>query len=62
MQQHLSEFISHFHIVKKASEHTIRNYRLDLEAFILFASTSVHCQAPIDVKRINKTLIRYYLA
>lgn len=62
MQQYLSEFISHFHIVKQASEHTIRNYRLDLEAFILFASASAYHQDLLDVKRINKTLIRYYLA
>ncbi len=46
------EFIHHMEVVKNASPHTLRNYRLDLKAFEAFSKG----------KEVNKRLIRSYLA
>ena len=36
----MDTFLSHLHIVKNASVHTVRNYGMDLKAFKLFLDKS----------------------
>lgn len=47
----IQDFIHHLEVVKNASEHTLRNYHLDLKAFEVFAGK----------KEIDKKFIRSYL-
>lgn len=47
----IQDFIHHMEVVRNASEHTLRNYRLDLRAFGGF----------VGKKEIDKKLIRNYL-
>lgn len=52
LRNSIQEFIHHLKVVKNASEHTLRNYRLDLKAFEAYA----------EKQPINKKVIRGYLA
>jgi len=54
MKDHVSEFLHHLEVIKNASEHTLRNYRIDLHDFANFTGVS----AP----RVNKFIIREYLS
>lgn len=54
MKDHVAEFLHHLEVVKNASEHTLRNYRIDLHDFANFTGVS----AP----RVNKFIIREYLS
>ncbi|MCB1084701.1 MAG: site-specific integrase, partial [Chlamydiia bacterium] len=47
----VQEFITHLEVVKNASFHTLRNYRLDLKSFEVFTKGRV----------VDKRLIRSYL-
>ena len=47
-------YINYLRVVKNASEHTLRNYQIDIEQFLL------HSQLPLD--RCNKHTIRAFLA
>ena len=61
MQTYLNQFLEYFQIVKKASEHTLRNYRLDLESFFKCLATH-QVTKDEDLKKINKALIRIFIA
>lgn len=53
-----SKFLNYLQIVKNASEHTLRNYALDLEAFKTFFQP----EKPCSVQEVDKRAIRAYLA
>jgi integrase/recombinase XerC len=61
MQLYLSQFLDYFQFVKKASQHTLRNYKLDLEAFFILELGSKNSVVD-NVKPINKAHIRHYIA
>ena len=52
LQKNVQEFIYHLEVVKNSSEHTLRNYRLDLKSFEKFSKD----------QKVDKRLIRSYLA
>lgn len=52
LKKHIQEFIRHLEVVKNASEHTLRNYHLDLKTFEAYAQKQT----------IDKKLIRGYLS
>lgn len=52
LKREIQDFIHYLEAVKNASEHTLRNYRLDLKAFEAFAEGS----------GVDKRLIRNYLS
>jgi integrase/recombinase XerC len=60
MEEALSKFFTFFKVVKNASEHTLRNYSLDLESFYQF-SLHIHKDS-FDWKKIDKRYVREYLA
>jgi len=60
MKEAFSQFFLFLKVVKNASEHTIRNYSLDLESFYHFAMKSY--QDAFDWKKTDKRCIREYLA
>lgn len=51
----LKDFLEHLKVVKNASEHTIRNYGIDLEAFRIFASDP-------ELGNVDRRSIRDFLA
>lgn len=51
----LKEFLEHLKVVKNASEHTIRNYGIDLEIFRVFANDPA-------LKNVDRRSIRDFLA
>lgn len=55
LERQLQEFLSYLQVVKGVSEHTIRNYRLDLQAFFTFGKIQ-------NLTEVNKFSIRSYLA
>jgi integrase/recombinase XerC len=58
-------FIQYLRAVKNASEHTLRNYSLDLSAFKKFATQQNASQEevePLLVIQVDKRLVRNYLA
>jgi integrase/recombinase XerC len=58
------QFLNDLRVVKNASEHTLRNYSLDLEAFKIFVEGEFKI-APtlaLSVGEIDKRVIRSYLA
>ncbi|MES2123005.1 MAG: tyrosine recombinase XerC [Chlamydiota bacterium] len=64
-EQSASQFLNYLRVVKNASEHTLRNYGMDLQAFITFFKTEVvkNKDAPqIFLSQIDKRAIRSYLA
>ena len=52
LKSHINHFLHHLEVVRGASSHTLRNYRLDLKDFLHFSK-----DGPVD-----KRLIRNYLA
>lgn len=50
----INRFLEYYRVVKNSSEHTLRNYRIDLEDFQKFTS--------IEFDKIDKRVIRNYLA
>jgi len=52
LKNHIDQFLHHLEVVRRASPHTLRNYHLDLKAFLHFSQ-----ETPVD-----KRLIRNYLA
>jgi integrase/recombinase XerC len=66
-QDKTNRFLEYLRVVKNASEHTIRNYNLDLETFFAYLKqqanlTSSNSEARICLSQIDKRLIRGYLA
>ncbi|MBS0653189.1 MAG: tyrosine recombinase XerC [Verrucomicrobia bacterium] len=61
-----SQFLHYLRNVKNASEHTVRNYGMDLEAFKNYfeGSSAAPSAAPkeITVSQVDKRLVRSYLA
>lgn len=55
------QFIEHFKIVKNSSEHTLRNYSIDLTAFKTFYETSLKI-SPFSLAEINRRAVRGFLA
>lgn len=58
------KFLNYLRVVKHASEHTLRNYALDLEAFKLFFEEEILKLKPeqFSIEEIDKRAIRTYLA
>lgn len=56
----INQFLRHLEVVKNASIHTLRNYRIDLEAFKTFLTAQAK-QIP-DIKEIDRRAIRNFLA
>jgi integrase/recombinase XerC len=54
MKDHVAEFLHHLEVVKNASDHTLRNYRIDLHDFAHFSS--------VKPSRVNKFIIREYIS
>ena len=57
-EEGVSKYLNYLRVVKNASEHTLRNYSLDLEGFKDFFES----QAPLQVSAVDKRSIRAYLA
>lgn len=55
MNEWMERFLEYYRVVKNASEHTVRNYRIDLQAF------EKHC-VDVPLEQIDKRAIRGYLA
>lgn len=63
--QQLEQYIQYLRAVKNASEHTLRNYSMDLVAFKKFVdhqTSKVAGISPLLVTQIDKRVIRNYLA
>ena len=61
--EEMDQFLRDLAVVKNASEHTIRNYRLDLEGFKKFFQPQVSKdETPFSIGQIDKRSIRQYLA
>lgn len=60
--QAVDDFLSYLMVVRQASEHTIRNYRIDLEAFCRFKLGENPCSPELGLKEIDKKGIRQFLA
>ena len=58
---HLEQFINYLKVVKNASIHTLRNYRLDLQGFYDYVQIELS-QKEIYVDQIDKRIIRNYLS
>lgn len=56
----IERFLSHLHLAKGASPHTLRGYRIDLSSFSLFARGELG--EAWQVSEISKRLIRRYLS
>ncbi len=52
------QFLNHLRVVKNSSEHTIRNYNIDLESF----KTYLEQQASTKLEKIDRKMIRGFLA
>jgi integrase/recombinase XerC len=55
-------FLEHLQVIKNASDHTLRNYAIDINDFKLFLCTSVFDDKSFDLSDINKWMVRQYLA
>lgn len=55
MNKYISDFLKYLETEKNHSEHTILNYRLDLEVFFLFLGND-------DVKAVDYPILRRFLA
>jgi len=56
----LDNFLNSLKVIKNASEHTLRNYSLDLKDFYQFCCQSR--QESLDIQKADKRTIREYLA
>jgi integrase/recombinase XerC len=67
-RQSVSKYLNYLRVVRNASEHTLRNYALDLEAFKTFFEQEIlrlpkeKEQAPFLIQDVDKRAIRSYLA
>jgi integrase/recombinase XerC len=52
LRESLEKFLTHLELVKQASPHTLRNYRLDLDAFLSF----------LGERMIDKQVVRSYFS
>ncbi len=59
--RHKENFLQHLKVVKQASVHTLRNYKLDLEIFHKFAGGLTESQE-MQLSHLNKRIMRAYLA
>lgn len=57
-----SRFLNYMRVVKNASEHTLRNYGMDLAAFSIFFKAGKKEPCEIVLEQIDKRAIRSYLA
>lgn len=58
-----SQFLNYLQVIKNASEHTLRNYKLDLEAFKRFFEDEIlKIKSEFSIQDIDKRSIRNYLA
>jgi tyrosine recombinase XerC len=55
MERHIEKFLRYLEIERNASEHTILNYRLDLEEFMGFAKDT-------EIEKVDYLFVRKYLA
>jgi integrase/recombinase XerC len=56
-------FLEYLDVIKNASDHTIRNYSIDLQSFYLFLDKEIFDKKKDwEIKEINKFAIRSYLA
>ncbi|KAF0249309.1 MAG: integrase/recombinase XerC [bacterium] len=64
MQSYLDKFIDHLMYERNLSEHTLRNYRIDLESFYghVAPQDSAGNQAEVNLKNIDVVTIRGYIA
>ena len=53
----VKKFLLYLQAIKNASEHTLRNYRIDLEAFNAFTQ-----REELFIDAVDKGMIRAYLA
>ncbi len=60
-ERYKDSFIRFLQVVRNASPHTLRNYRLDLEQFQEFSYEFLQLKK-LNVKEVDKRLIRGYLA
>jgi integrase/recombinase XerC len=58
-EKKINSFLNYLEVVKNVSEHTIRNYKIDLKYFYLFLKNNYR---DINFSKINKLIIRTYLA
>ncbi len=56
------KFLNYLRVVKNASEHTLRNYGLDLEGFKLFFEEEILKERSFSVDQVDKRSLRAYLA
>ena len=57
--QTTARFLEYLKVVKCASEHTVRNYAIDLKAFAHYLQNS---ETPLSLDKIDRKVIRGYLA
>lgn len=64
MQEYLDKFIDHLMYERNVSEHTLRNYRTDLESFYEYIAprNSAGIQSEIDMKTVDVVVIRSYIS
>jgi integrase/recombinase XerC len=55
LEENVEKFLEHLRLVKQASPHTIRNYRIDLAAFIQFVKGQ-------EEKQLDRLLFRHFFA
>jgi len=59
----VKKYLNYLRVVKNASEHTLRNYGIDLEAFKAFYEKEiVKAEVSFTVKEVTKRTIRSYLS
>src|SRR5690242_17454600 len=60
MKDAIADFLRHLEHERRYSEHTLRNYRGDLDSFLVFAETT-HGKG-VTVKQFDLHLVRRYVA
>lgn len=64
MQSYLDQFIDHLMYERNVSEHTLRNYRIDLESFYSYVAPedATGSRSGVDVKKIDVITVRSYIS
>ncbi len=64
MQSYLDQFIDHLMYERNVSEHTLRNYRIDLESFYSFIAPqdATGNRLAVDVQKIDVITVRSYIS
>lgn len=64
MKEYLDKFVEHLMYERTVSEHTLRNYRIDLEQFYdHIAPEDLHGKRPsLDIRQVDALVIRNYVA